>query len=271
MSPSIAINSIAKVIDGQHRIAGLYKFKGDSFDVPVSIFIGADIADQAHIFSTVNLEQTKVHKNLVYDLYSLARSRSPQKTCHSIAVVLDQDEKGPLYGRVKRLGGSSVHGRFEPISQATFVESLIRYITSDPKTDRDTILRGRTPVRARGDDIFKFPFRNQFIDEDDIAIAEEVFKLYSIVSQRWPVAWNDTRREGLMLNRTNGFRAIMRLYGFLFKEQGVEAKSISSNLIIQHVSNVPLDDSDFNTDNFAPGSSGEAKLYRILTLAETLD
>jgi DGQHR domain-containing protein len=70
--PSIAIAQLARVLDGQHRIAGLTAFEGDTFDVPVTIFIGADIADQAHIFATVNLEQTKVHKSLVYDLFSLA-------------------------------------------------------------------------------------------------------------------------------------------------------------------------------------------------------
>lgn len=66
--PSIAISQIARVLDGQHRIAGLAKFKGVAFGLPVTIFIGSDIADQAYIFSTVNLEQTKVSRSLVYDL-----------------------------------------------------------------------------------------------------------------------------------------------------------------------------------------------------------
>jgi DGQHR domain-containing protein len=87
--PSIALRMLARVLDGQHRIAGLSGFKGDQFDLSVTIFVGADIADQAHIFATVNLEQTKVNKSLVYDLYELSRSRSPQKTCHNIAVALD--------------------------------------------------------------------------------------------------------------------------------------------------------------------------------------
>ena len=83
--PSTMISKIARVIDGQHRIAGLEKFVGESFDLSVTIFIGADISDQAQIFATVNLEQTKVNKSLVYDLFELAHSRSPQKTCHNIA------------------------------------------------------------------------------------------------------------------------------------------------------------------------------------------
>ena len=269
--PSTAISNLARVIDGQHRIAGLLKFRGDKFDVPVSIFVGADVADQAQIFSTVNLEQTKVHKNLVYDLYSLARSRSPQKTGHIIAVALDQDTDGPFYQRIKRLGGATVQGRFEPISQATFVESLLRYITADAKRDRDILLRGRTPAPAAGDDVFRYPFRNLFIEGKDLKIGEEIDKFFRIVRDRWPAAWKDTSREGLMLNRTNGFKALMRLYGFLFAEHGIPGTSISSDFIKNYLLSVPLKDRDFNIDNFVPGSSGEGRLYRVLTKMETVD
>jgi hypothetical protein len=67
------------VIDGQHRIAGLEKFTGAHFEVMTAIFVGIDISDQAYIFATVNLEQTKVRKSLAFDLFELARTRSPYK------------------------------------------------------------------------------------------------------------------------------------------------------------------------------------------------
>jgi DGQHR domain-containing protein len=103
-TPSIAISEVARVLDGQHRIAGLENFKGDGpFSLSVTIFIGSDIADQAYIFSTVNLEQTKVSKSIVYDLFELAKTRSPQKTAHNIAVALDRDERGPFYVLVDQL------------------------------------------------------------------------------------------------------------------------------------------------------------------------
>lgn len=269
--PSIAIHNLARVIDGQHRIAGLLKFRGKQFDVPVSIFVGADVSDQAQIFSTVNLEQTKVHKNLVYDLYSLAKSRSPQKTCHNIAVALDQDQEGPFYKRIKRLGGATVTGRFEPISQATFVESLLGYITPDAKKDRDILLRGKTPERASGVEIYRYPFRNLFLDEKDMKIAKEIDSYFSIVKSKWGEAWSDRERKGLMLNRTNGFRALMRLYGHLFREHGTPGTSLPPEFVRQYFDSVPLDNKDFNTDNFVPGSSGEGRLFRILSKQETLD
>ncbi len=108
---------IAKVIDGQHRMEGLRAFVGEEFQVNVSIFIDADIADQAYIFSTVNLTQTKVNRSLAYDLFDLAKSKSPQKTCHNIAVALDENEKSPFYQRIKKTGVST-EGRFsETITQ----------------------------------------------------------------------------------------------------------------------------------------------------------
>jgi DGQHR domain-containing protein len=145
---SIFYRQIAKVIDGQHRIEGLKNFKGSRFDVNVSIFIDIDVAEEAYIFSTVNLAQTKVNRSLAYDLFDLARSRSPQKLCHNIAVALDQDTKSPFYHKIKRLGVAT-EGRFnETLTQATFVESLIAYMSSNPTLDRDLYMRGKEPSKA---------------------------------------------------------------------------------------------------------------------------
>lgn len=74
----IEYNEIASVLDGQHRIERLKASSSiEDFEINVSIFIDIDIADQAYIFSTVNLAQTKVNKSLVYDLFGLAKKRSP--------------------------------------------------------------------------------------------------------------------------------------------------------------------------------------------------
>ena len=78
-SKSIPYHKIAKILDGQHRIAGFFEGDGDTrrfefdkeFKVNVSIFIGIDLPEQAKIFATVNLAQTKVNKSLVYDLEDL--------------------------------------------------------------------------------------------------------------------------------------------------------------------------------------------------------
>jgi DGQHR domain-containing protein len=209
-APSRNISDIARVIDGQHRIAGLEAFRGQNFDVPVTIFVGADLADQAYVFSTVNLEQTKVRKSLSYDLFSLARSRSPQKTAHNIAIALDADTGSAFFNKIKRLGFARPDAPQETLTQATFVEMLMGLISRNPKVDRDSLLRGRKLDRLSKDGQGNLVFRNLFIDEQDVKIAEIVNNYFLAIQSYWPNAWRLPGR-GNILGRTNGFRALMRV------------------------------------------------------------
>ncbi len=261
--PTIPIRNIARVLDGQHRIAGLRRFEGEAFDMPVTIFVGADIADQAHIFATVNLEQNKVNKSLAYDLYELATSRSPQKTCHNIAVVLDQDEASPLYRRIKRLGVATEGKNFQPLSQATFVESVMRYISKDPKADRNKLLRHKRLEGASKDEVSKLPFRNLFVEERDVEIVAVLFNYFSSIKERWPIAWSNQYR-GNMLNRTNGFRAFMRFYSHLCTVSETDTGVVPKAFMTEFMKKVPLKDTDFNIETFKPGSSGESSLLSVL-------
>jgi DGQHR domain-containing protein len=271
--PSVPISRIAKVLDGQHRIAGLKAFQGETFDVSVTLFVGADISDQAHVFATVNLEQTKVHKSLVYDLFALARTRSPQKTCHNIAVALDRDAKSAFYKRIKRLGfATEMEGRtFEPITQSTFVEGFLPYISDDPKKDRDRLLRGEPLQKARDDDVYKLIFRNLFIDEEDLKITAIISTYFDAVREKWPEAWDEHGRDGGMLNRTNGFRALVRFLRHAYLAVGVPGDVPSKQKFAQQVfSKISLVDADFSIENFPPGGSGESRLLRILRGKEQL-
>ena len=147
---------------------------------------------------------------------------------------------------------------------------LLKYVSDDPKQDRDLLLRGQKLERIGVPDIWKLPFRNLFIDEKDLKIADAINGFFEAVRSRWPTAWADKKREGLMLNRTNGFRALMRLYGYLHLEHGTPGGVVPKDYIANYFEKVPLKDSDFNKDNFVPGSSGEARLFRVLKLEEEL-
>jgi|ERR1700722_3747255 DGQHR domain-containing protein len=74
---SIPLNHVATIIDGQHRLKGLEDAQKGGFELSISIFIGADEATEASVFSIVNLAQTKVNKSLAYDLFAYAKTRSP--------------------------------------------------------------------------------------------------------------------------------------------------------------------------------------------------
>ncbi len=264
LNRNISFDHIGKVIDGQHRIEGLRGSEIANFQVNVSIFVDMDIADQAYLFSTVNLAQTKVNKSLVYDLFELAKSRSPQKVCHDIAVMFDNNSKSPFFERVKRLG-TSTEGRFlETITQATFVEALMKFISKNPLEDRNIYIKGKTPKKASSEESKKLIFRNMFIDKKEFEITDNIWNFFSAVKKRWPDAW-DFMGKGLILNKTNGFKALMRFFGkcYLQERSNIDAV-IGEDAFLKILKKIDLSDNDFNTDNFKPGTSGEAKLYSIL-------
>lgn len=263
----VFFSHIARVIDGQHRIEALQAFKGDNFEVNVCIFVDIDIASQAYIFSTVNLAQTKVNKSLVYDLYDYAKSRSPQKVCHNIAVALDEHEDSPFYKRIKRLGVAT-DGRFnETITQANFVESLLRYICKDriqEISDRNLYLDNRKPDLITKKESTRLIFRNMFINEQDIEIADIILHYFQAIRDKWPNAWTSTG-QGFMLNKTNGFRGCMRFlrdaYLFLTSPGGVPKQKDFQSIFDK----IDIPENNFTTLHFPPGTSGESLLHQTLS------
>ena len=260
---SVLFRNIARVIDGQHRIAGLFNYRGKEFEVSVTVLVDFDIAEQAHIFSTVNLSQTKVSKSLAYDLFELARSRSPQKTCHNVAVALDQSLEGPFYRRIKRLGLATEGRLGETVTQATFVEAVLRYITRDARADRDLLLRGRKLEGVDHEMSERLPLRQMFIDGRDVDIAILVENYFRAVRMKWPGAW-DFGGRGLILNKTNGFRALMRIFRPVYLEVAAPGDVVSVDAFTHVFERSSLKDNEFHVDTFMPGTSGEAQLFRAL-------
>jgi len=261
---TVLFKGIARVLDGQHRIKGLSESGHDlsDFEVNVCIFVDPDIADQASIFATVNLAQTKVNRSLVYDLLSYSKSRSPERTCHTVTVTLDQSEKSPFFRRIKRLGVST-EGRFdEVLTQATVVRSLLPYLTSDVLRDRDIGKRFGNWGSAGSFDSEKLIFRHWFTGEQDDQIAMQLMHYFEAVRRRWPKAWEEIE-TGHMLPRTNGFRAFMSFlrpaYNHLKTGDVVKMSSFLSIF-----KKMKLEDKDFSVERFIPGSAGERNLFRTL-------
>jgi DGQHR domain-containing protein len=268
--PTKAIRNLARVLDGQHRIAGLRTFEGADFQLSVSIFVGADVAQQAQIFSIVNLEQTKVNKSLVYDLFELARVRSPQKVCHNTAVILNRDTESALYHRIKRLGVATVEGRFEPITQAALVEAIMPYVSLYPKEDRDILLRGgRVQPYDDPRDEEKAVLRIHFVQGRDLDIAKVFFNYFNAIRDCWEIAWN-SQEPGMMLNRTNGIRAFLRFFPIVYRRIAKPGNVPTKELFIEELGTIPIKWGQFSTKYFAPGTSGEARLFRVLTGSEEL-
>ena len=261
------LSKVAKIIDGQHRIAGLRNLPYDvEFDLGVAIFVGADIATQANIFATVNLAQTKVNRSLAYDLLDYEKERSPQKSAHFVAVALDQIDGSPFYHRIKRLGRATEGRDRETITQAVVVEMLLYLMSKEPMTDRDAFLRRMRLKRPSIEELHRFPFRLLFMDGNEEDITRIMIRFFDSVRDRWPTSWEEIDRPGNALPKTNGFRALMRFlrtaYLTIVEDEigDVPEKSRFDDLLRR----VPLDDRDFNTETFPPGTSGESRFLRYL-------
>jgi len=255
---------VAKIIDGQHRIAGLLNYRGPNFQLNVTIFVDMDIEDQAHLFATINLKQTKVNRSLAYDLFEFAKMRSPQKTCHTVAKVLDTKEGSPLYHRIKILGRATGRG-LENITQAAVVERLIRYISPNPMKDRDDIRRQIPLTRAVRiqQTEKKLFFRNMFIDDHDDDILLVVWNFFAAVAGRWPNAWN-TDLPGMILNKSTGFTALVRLMADIYLDIDKMGTVPSVETFRNYLDLSGATDDFFVKENFLPGTSGEAGLYKVL-------
>jgi DGQHR domain-containing protein len=265
-APALAIKrdgNVAKIIDGQHRIAGFEGFAGDPFYLNVTIFIDMDPEDQAMVFATINLKQTKVSKSLAYDLYDFAEARSPHKTCHNIAKLMNFKPGSPLAGFIKILGKSSDQ-ELESITQATFVDRLLKLVSREPMIDKDLIKRKKQPARASALDQRRLLFRNLFLDNNDAQITLVLWEYFRAVKERWPNAWID-RSKGAILGRTTGFAALMRLLPDIVVRITASPLDKDSSVIdkdefLDILKLVEIDEDTFTSANYLPGSAGEGKL-----------
>jgi len=287
---------LAKVLDGQHRLAGLAHaieklkttkqlslFKDETndellksledFELDVAFFIGYDLHEQAKIFSNVNLSQTKVNKSLVYNLEEYSKKRSPQQICHNIAKILDTSKNSPFYHYIKMLG-LKTDGRnyIEPLTQATFVESLISLLSKNPERDRDLANRMKLFNSVTYYDEYtnkeyeQFVLRKLYEEKKDAEIMDIIWNYFTAVKNRWPNAWGDVSNS--LLPKNNCFRALMKflrdkyLSLVTIKNNGIP----SSDEFMILFKDLKIQDEDFDSSKgiFPRGDGGMSKFYKYL-------
>ena len=72
----------AEILDGQHRMAGIRESGDFDYELPVIIMFSLREEQKGYVFSTINGNQAKVDRSLIYDLFDLNETPSPYKTCH---------------------------------------------------------------------------------------------------------------------------------------------------------------------------------------------
>jgi DGQHR domain-containing protein len=202
---------------------------------------------------------------LAYDLFELAKARSPQKTSHNIAVALDRHKDSPLFQRIKRLGGATPGRVGEVLTQATVVEAVLPLISTDPVLDRDSLKRGRALGRPTEEQLRRAPLRPFFVDGRDIELLDVLWNYFVAVHDKWPQAWSNIG-PGSVLPKTNGFRALMRAFKPLYVALSGEMSIPAVADYARYLEKVDLPDEQITIENFKPGTSGESALVdKLLT------
>ena len=193
---------------------------------------------------------------------------------NSVSGWTDDHEDSPFYHRIKRLGIATPGREAETLNQATFVQSLIPYMSQDKNAqilDRDVYKRGKIPARASKKESRRLIFRNMMIDNQDVEITNIVWNYFEAIALKWPRAWSSPVGSGLMLNQANGFKGFMKFlrpaYLCLTQPGGLPTRE----QFLETLGRVALVDDDFTTENFKPGSSGHSALFRKLTEQSRLD
>lgn len=259
--------AIASILDGQHRIEGLKRayqinqlpgFMPD-FELNVTLFVDLDIDDQAQIFSVINKAQTKVNKSLVYDLYDYAKSRSPQKTAHDIVRLLNHEPNSPFFQKIKILG-KAIDSSKETITQATFVELILGYISNNPMIDRDLLKRNKKIDTSL--DTTRYIFREFFVQEKDEYILKILWNYFTAAKNVWPNSWK-TVENGNILNKSTGIIALMRLLGLIYNSYEID-QNTSAGQFAAILKGTKINDGDFTISKYIPGSSGHSQLFSDL-------
>ncbi|OXA73023.1 hypothetical protein B0A67_06155 [Flavobacterium aquidurense] len=201
---------IGQVLDGQHRLKGINKSGlANKFELPVVFMFNLIEEEKAYVFSIINSKQTKVSMSLIYDLFELTKSRSPQKTIHEVARSLNTSKASAFFNRLKMLGKKSEGQDNATLSQGTFVKSLLTLISKDPESDQ---------IKLKNNDeldrINSLPLRDYFIDSEDEVILKVLENLFNGVKNAFIELWENPNNN--ILWKTTGFGAIVKSFNDIY-------------------------------------------------------
>lgn len=263
------LGMIGDVLDGQHRILGLDRSpnQGD-FDLPVVLMFDLSSDDKAFVFSIINSKQTPVSGSLIYDLFDLSKTRSPQKTCHYIAQALNSSSDSPFYRRLKMLGRREEHhteGTRVMLSQGSFAARLQELISKEPMEDAR-----RLKVDEKLEDDSRCPLRKYFIINDDQSLLKIVRNYFTAASEVFHDEWSDETGK-MIIRKTVGYTALVIVLRHVlddaFREKNLTQKFFAERFtqMKQNLGNTPL-----TAASFSSSGAGAIKLAKALLGVDSL-
>ena len=220
-------DSIAWVIDGQHRLYGLSLSK-KSIDVIVVAFEKLTIENQATIFKVINSTQKGVNASLIYDLIDLTKGATfLEERAHELVKKLNNDPESPWFMQIKMLGiGEGL------ISQNAFVDNLKQLL----------------------DEKKRFSL-HIYYEEEQYGILKNYF---SAIKFLFPDDWGNRKS---LLTKAVGFYSLMSLLPTVLQICLSTYSDFKVDSIIKTLNSIK--DYDFSSTGHLAGVSGKAGVEKI--------
>ncbi|MDO8968493.1 DGQHR domain-containing protein [Algoriphagus sp.] len=187
-----------------------------NIELIVSFFIDPTLEFQAMIFSTINRTQKSVSQSLVYSLFGLSTSDSPQKTALEVVLSLNGYEKSPFFNRIKLYGGAYERNQVPPLTQAAMVKSIIDRISfSLREAENDRYRSRRDLIKGINSKLF---FRKYYATNQDLFISDIMYAFFTavrntFVNNNGQSYWDldSSGRPVNILQTTAGYSALLDL------------------------------------------------------------
>lgn len=194
------------IIDGQHRLAGMFLAEEEiveDFEIPTILLFNTSLSTAAKLFSDINGEQKPVNKSLIYDLYENIDIASMEtiKKYHTICQKFYTDPQSPLYRQIKMLGVGK-----GAISQAFFIDYIMA-------TMKNTSLEKMQDIYTQ---LFFYFKAFQRVFPNDWPVPEN----FSNVNELDNYADFVLKERKSQLVKTNGFGAIVKIFPIIHKRSG---------------------------------------------------
>lgn len=249
----------AEILDGQHRLKGI-QMSGKNIELPIVIMFNLTNEEKAYVFSTINSNQQKVDKSLIYDLFDLSRTRSPYKTCHELARLFNSKDGSPFYGRLKML--EKRDNKMQSLSQGTFVRYVSSLISDSPQKDYIDIKNGIKLENNKP----SCPLRYYFVNNQDEVIYLVLSNCFTALKNIFPSEWDNP--DSYILTKTVGFGAVIKFLKRNLKTIISEDRDLSLGFfesVFKSLKKTLFDKQmSLSSDFFVSGESNEEELAKII-------
>ena len=246
----------AEILDGQHRVEGIKRATDFETELMVAIMFDLTEEEKAYVFSTINSNQKKVDKSLIYDLFEISTGRSPLKTCHDIARSMNSSQGSPFYKKLKMLGKKQ--NTTEVLSQGMFVTHLVRLISKNPQSDEISIKNEEDLLPDSN-----LIFRNYFIENKDEIILKILTNYFGAVSISFNKEWNN---EKYILAKSTGYGALLKALP-VFYSAGIKRKTLTYEFFLEIFKNIKEEfyknKKSLTSEQFGSGEQAQTTLANL--------